>query len=382
MTGIGFHLPIMKYTFALLLTALAMAVSTPAAAQTVGYRIETVATGLVHPWSLAFLPGGGLLVTERPGRLRVIVPGADGRLTLRTAPVAGVPPVLAVGQAGLFDVLLDPDFATNRRLLLSFAHGTREANHLRVVSARFDGQQLQGLRPVFTSKPAKSDTQHFGGRMAWLPDRSLLFGMGDGNQERTDAQRLHTHLGKFLRIRPDGSVPADNPFVRHDGALPEIYSTGHRNPQGVLVVNGVPYAHEHGSRGGDELNRLAPGANFGWPITTGGVDYTYARITPYRSLPGVTPPLAEWTPSIAPAGLAWYDGALFPAWRGSLLVAALAEKSVRRIPMPNGTPGPQEVLFKELGERLRDVRVGPDGAVYLLTDSPQGRVLRVVPAGP
>lgn len=371
----------MKYPFALLLSALAMAMSAPTAAQTVGYRVETVATGLVHPWSLAFLPGGGLLVTERAGRLRVIEPGADGRPKLRTEPVAGVPPVLAVGQAGLFDILLDPGFATNRRLMLSFAHGTREANHLRVVSARFDGQQLQDLRPVFTSQPAKSDTQHFGGRMAWLPDRSLLFGMGDGNLERTDAQRLHTHLGKFLRIQPDGRVPADNPFVGRDGALPEIYSTGHRNPQGVQVVNGVPYAHEHGSRGGDELNRLSPGANFGWPITTGGVDYTYARITPYRSLPGVTPPLAEWTPSIAPAGLAWYDGALFPAWRGSLLVAALAEKSVRRVPMTNGMPGPQEVLFQELGERLRDVRVGPDGAVYLLTDSPQGRVLRVVPAG-
>lgn len=371
----------MKYLSSWVLAALAMAPSAPTTAQTVAYRVETVAAGLVHPWSLAFLPGGGLLVTERPGRLRVIAPGTDGRLQLRTEPVAGVPPVLAVGQAGLFDVLLDPDFATNQRLMLSFAHGTREANHLRVVSARFDGQRLQDLRPVFTSKPAKSDTQHFGGRMAWLPDRSLLFGMGDGNLERTDAQRLHTHLGKFLRIQRDGSVPADNPLVRRDGALPEIYSTGHRNPQGVVVVNGVPYAHEHGSRGGDELNRLAPGANFGWPITTGGVDYTYARISPYRSLPGVTPPLAEWTPSIAPAGLAWYDGALFPAWRGSLLVAALAEKSVRRVPMTNGMPGPQEVLFQELGERLRDVRVGPDGAVYLLTDSPQGRVLRVVPAG-
>lgn len=367
----------MKYLLALFLTALAMATS----AQTVAYRVETVATGLVHPWSLAFLPGGGLLVTERPGRLRLIERGADGRLQLRTEPVAGVPPVLARGQAGLFDILLDPDFATNRRLLLSFAHGTREANHLRVVSAKFDGRQLQELRPVFTSKPAKSDTQHFGGRMAWLPDGSLLFGMGDGNLERTDAQRLHTHLGKFLRIHPDGRVPTDNPFVGREGALPEIYSTGHRNPQGLVMVQGVPYAHEHGSRGGDELNRLAPGANFGWPITTGGVDYTYARITPYRSLPGITPPLTEWTPSIAPAGLAWYDGTLFPSWRGSLLVAALAERSVRRVPMTNGTPGPQDVLLQELGERLRDVRVGPDGAVYLLTDSPQGRVLRVVPRG-
>lgn len=367
----------MKYLLAILLSVLAMATS----AQTVAYRVETVATGLEHPWSLAFLPDGGLLVTERAGRLRVIEPGADGRLQLRTEPVAGVPAVLASGQAGLFDILLDRDFANNRQLFLSFAHGTREANHLRVVSARFDGRQLQGLRPVFTSKPAKSDTQHFGGRMAWLPDGSLLFGMGDGNLERTEAQRLHTHLGKFMRIQADGRVPNDNPFVGRDGALPEIYSNGHRNPQGVVVVNGVPFAHEHGSRGGDELNRLAPGANFGWPITTGGVDYTYARITPYRSLPGITAPLTEWTPSIAPAGMAWYDGALFPAWRGSLLVAALAERSVRRVPVIEGTPGPQEVLFKELGERLRDVRVGPDGAVYLLTDSPQGRVLRVVPSG-
>ncbi|MBX9872577.1 MAG: PQQ-dependent sugar dehydrogenase [Burkholderiaceae bacterium] len=371
----------MKYLLALLLAVLTTASSAQTAAQPPAYRIETVASGLDHPWSLAFLPGGDLLVTERAGRLRVIEPGADGRLQLRAEPVAGVPPVLALGQAGLFDILLDPDYANNRRLFLSFAHGTREANHLRVVSARFDGRQLQELRPVFKSRPAKSDTQHFGGRMAWLPDGSLLFGMGDGNLERTDAQRLHTHLGKFLRIHPDGRVPADNPFVNREGALPEIYSIGHRNPQGVVVVQGVPYAHEHGSRGGDELNRLAPGANFGWPITTGGVDYTYARITPYRSLPGITEPLTEWTPSIAPAGLAWYDGALFPAWRGSFLVAALAERSARRVPMSNGAPGPQELLFKELGERLRDVRVGPEGAVYLLTDSPQGRVLRVVPAG-
>jgi len=367
----------MRYLLALLLSALAMATS----AQTLPYRIETVATGLEHPWSLAFLPDGRMLVTERPGRLRVIERGAEGRFQLRPEPVAGVPPVLAKGQAGLFDLLLAPDFAHNGRLLLSFAHGTPESNHLRVVSARFDGRQLLDLTPIFTSRPAKSDTQHYGGRMAWLPDGTLLFGMGDGNQERTDAQRLHTHLGKFLRIQPDGRVPADNPWVGRDGALPEIYSIGHRNPQGVVVVNGVPYAHEHGARGGDELNRLAPGANFGWPITTGGVDYTYARITPYRNLPGITTPLTEWTPSIAPAGLAWYDGALFPAWRGSLLVAALAERSVRRVPMTNGTPGPQEVLFKELGERLRDVRVGPDAAVYLLTDSPQGRVLRVVPLG-
>lgn len=373
---------IMKYLLALLLTGLATASSAQTGAQPPAYRVETVASGLEHPWSLAFLPGGSLLVTERAGRLRLIERGADGLLKLRPEPVAGVPPVLAKGQAGLFDILLDPAYASNQRLWLSYAHGTGEANHLRVASARFDGRQLQELQPVFTSQPAKSDTQHYGGRMAWLPDGSLLFGMGDGNLERTDAQRLHTHLGKFLRIHPDGRVPADNPFVKREGALPEIYSIGHRNPQGVVVVQGVPYAHEHGSRGGDELNRLAPGANYGWPLTTGGVDYTYARITPYRSLPGITEPLTEWTPSIAPAGMTWYEGSRFPGWRSSLLVAALAERSVRRVPMTNGMPGPQELLFRELDERLRDVRVGPDGAVYLLTDSPQGRVLRVVPAGP
>jgi len=366
----------MKYVLIFLWGAWAWA----AAAQSTGYRVETVASGLEHPWSLAFLPGGRMLVTERPGRLRLIEPGPDGRPQLRPEPVAGVPPVLARGQAGLFDVVVDPAFAVNGRVLLSFAHDRPEANHLRVVSARFDGRQLQDVNPIFTSMPAKRDAQHFGGRMAWLSDGSVVFGMGDGNLERTDAQRLHTHLGKLLRIRPDGAVPTDNPFVQRADARPEIYSFGHRNPQGMVVINGVPYAHEHGARGGDELNRIRPGANYGWPVTTGGIDYTYARITPYRTLPGIEQPLVEWTPSIGPAGLAWYDGALFPAWRGSLLVAALVERSVRRVPMLNGVPGSQEVLFRDLGERIRDVREGPDGAIYLLTDSPSGRVLRVVPA--
>ncbi len=368
----------MKYVIAFFVGAWALV--TPVHAS--GYRVETVASGLEHPWSLAFLPGGRMLVTERAGRLRVIEPGPDGRALLRPEPVANVPAVLARGQAGLFDVVVDPAFASNGRVMLSFAHGKPEANHLRVVRARFDGRQLLDVQPIFTSQPAKAETQHFGGRMAWLADGSLLLGMGDGNLERTDAQRLHTHLGKLLRIQPDGSVPTNNPFLRRADARPEIYSIGHRNPQGMVVVDGVPYAHEHGARGGDELNRIEPGANYGWPVTTGGIDYTHARITPYRSLPGIQPALVEWTSSIAPSGLAWYDGALFPAWRGSLLVAALKERSVRRVPMVGGVPGTQEVLFQELGERIRDVRAGPDGAIYLLTDSANGRVLRVVPAAP
>ena len=351
-------------------------------AHATGYRVVTVASGLDHPWSLAFLPGGRMLVTERPGRLRLIEPGVNGQPQLRTEPVAGVPLVLARGQAGLFDVVVHPNFASNGQVLLSFAHGTPEANHLRVVRARFDGSRLLDVQPVLTTQPAKNDAQHFGGRMAWLADGTLAVGMGDGNLDRTDAQRLNTHLGKLLRIAADGQVPSDNPFTKTAGARPEIYSIGHRNPQGMVVVGGVLYAHEHGARGGDELNRIAPGANYGWPLTTGGIDYTYARVTPFQSLPGITPPLVDWTPSIAPAGLAWYDGALFPQWRGSLFVAALKERSVRRVPMVQGVPGAQELLFQELGERIRDVRAGPDGAIYLLTDSPTGRVLRVEPASP
>ena len=366
----------MKHVAAFIVGALAVVMSARAA----DYRIETVARGLDHPWSLAFLPDGRMLVTERAGRLRLIEPGPDGRAQLRPEAVGGVPAVLARGQAGLFDVVVDPAFAVNGRVMLSFAHGRPEANHLRVVRARFDGRQLREVQPVFTSQPAKAETQHFGGRMAWLADGTLLLGMGDGNVERTDAQRLHTHLGKMLRIKSDGSVPTDNPFLTRPDARPEIYTLGHRNPQGVVVVDGVPYAHEHGSRGGDELNRIEPGANYGWPLTTGGIDYTYARITPYRTLAGIQPPLVEWTPSIAPAGMAWYDGALFPAWRGSLFVSALKERSVRRVPLAKGAPGPQEVLFQEIGERIRDVRVGPEGAIYLLTDSADGRVLRVVPS--
>lgn len=354
----------------------------PGVGQAQAYKIETVVGGLEHPWALAFLPGGHLLVTERPGRLRVIERGADGRHTLRAEPVAGVPPVLARGQAGLFDLVLDPDFARNGMLYLSFAHGEPAANHLRVIRARFDGRRLHDVSVVFTSRPAKTHSQHFGGRMAVLADGTLIIGVGDGNLERTDAQRLNTHLGKLVRIRRDGSVPADNPYVGRSGALPEIYSSGHRNPQGMVFVAAEQalYAHEHGSKGGDELNRIARGANFGWPVTTGGVDYTGARITPYRSRPGITPPLVEWTPSIAPAGLTHYDGALFPTWRGSLFVAALKDRSVHRVPIRAGVPGTEEVLFLELGERLRDVRSGPDGALYLLTDQAQGKVLRVLPA--
>ncbi|MEH3085275.1 MAG: PQQ-dependent sugar dehydrogenase [Xylophilus ampelinus] len=376
---------------AVLAAAAALACAGPCAARAAEYRVETVAEGLEFPWSLAFLPDGRMLVTERAGRLRLIAPDASGRPALRAQPVAGVPAAMVHGQAGLFEVLVDPDFATNGWIYLSYAHGTRRANHLRVARARFDGERLHAVRTLFTSQPAKRHEQHFGARMALLGDGTLAVGIGDGNVERTDAQRLGTHLGKIVRIGRDGSVPADNPFVGRAGALPEIYSTGHRNPQGMaFVAGGAPgapgghregtlYSHEHGSKGGDELNVVRPGANYGWPVATASLDYNGARISPYRTLAGVVPARVEWTPAIAPAGLAHYDGGLFPAWRGSLFVAALKEKSVRRVPVADGAPGAQEVLFRELDARMRDVRAAPDGALYLLTDEERGRVLRVVP---
>ncbi len=353
-----------------LLTLCTWAAAAPA------YRVETIATGLDHPWSLAFLPDGDVLVTERAGRLRLI---ADG--VLRDAPIAGVPAVFASGQGGLFDIVLAPDFDTTGSVLLSFAHGTNGANGLRVVRARYTAAGLEEISTVFDARPRKRGGAHYGGRIALLGDRTFAVGVGDAFTLREAAQQLDSHLGKIVRMGLDGSVPRDNPFVAREGALPEIYSLGHRNPQGLVfdAASGVLYAHEHGPRGGDEINRIEAGINYGWPIATYGIDYTGAQISPWTEYEGMQSPLLHWTPSIAPSGMTLVRGAMFPAWRGSLLVSALAEKSVRRVPMDDGVPGKQEILFAELGERLRDVREAPDGAIWLLTDSARGRVLRVVP---
>lgn len=342
-------------------------------------RVETIADGLEFPWSIAFLPDDTMLLTERSGRLRVL---RDGNL-LPDA-VAGVPEVLVGGQGGLLDVVPDPAFAENRTIYLSFSFGTTGRNAIRVVSARFDGASLSDLRVVFTASPFKKGMSHFGGRMAFLPDGTLLLTTGEGFDYRESAQRLDSHLGKTIRINPDGSVPPDNPFVDQDGALPEIFTYGHRNPQAILVspADGSIFQHEHGPRGGDELNRIVAGRNYGWPVITYGRDYSGARISPFEAYPGMEQPLLHWTPSIAPAGMTLYDGTLFPEWRGDLFVAALAERSIRRIDLDNGTVVGQEVLFDDLGERMRDIRTGPDGALYVLTDSANGRVLRIVPDTP
>ena len=341
------------------------------------YQIETLADGLQHPWSLAFLPDGRMLVTERPGRLRLLSAEGD---TLAVS-LNGVPEVFASGQAGLFDVLLSPAFEADRQLYLSYACGNKRANHTCLAKATLGDNGLEGVSEIFRAQPAKQGAAHFGGRLAWLPDNTLILTLGDGFDYREQAQQLTSHIGSIVRLNPDGSVPDDNPLVERDDARPEIYSYGHRNVQGLVfdADNQRLIAHEHGPRGGDELNIIEAGANYGWPIATGGLDYTGAKVTPFTEYPGTVSPLLAWTPSIAPSGMARYTGEQFPAWQGDLLVGALVNREVRRVRLSDDGTNAEDVegLFGELEARIRDVRVGPQGAVYLLTDSPKGRLLRV-----
>lgn len=342
-------------------------------------KVETLAEGLINPWSLAFLPDGAILVTERDGKLRVIRDGA-----LAPEPVAGVPAVYAKSQGGLFDVMLHPDFATNRTILLSFAAGTPDANATRVVSATFDGAALSNVQTIFETKPLKNTPVHYGGRLALLPDRTLLITVGDGFNFREKAQDLSNGLGKIVRINLDGSIPADNPFAGREGTRPEIYSYGHRNEQGLVVDSetGVIYETEHGPMGGDELNIIDAGANYGWPIATYGLDYSGAQISPFTAYEGTKQPEKYWVPSIGPSGLALYKGDLFAGWKGDLFVGALAKTALHRLDMEGGKVVGEERYLE--GERIRDVREGPDGALYVTTEdhdgAPVGKVLRLTPA--
>lgn len=349
---------------------------TSACAKAAEYGIETLADGLSHPWAMAFLPDGDLLVTERSGHLRRI---RDGRL--QQEPIANLPEMFVGGQGGLLDIIPDPDFEDNHRLFISFSHGTKSANATRVISARLEGNRLEDISVIFTASPDKDTPHHFGARLALMPDQTLLVTVGEGFDFREQAQFLDNHFGKVIRINKDGSVPSDNPFTGAEGALPEIWTLGHRNPQGLLIsADGTVWLHEHGPRGGDELNRIRPGKNYGWPAITHGMDYSGAYVSPYVEAPGMEQPVTYWVPSIAPAGFCEYTADRFPQWQGNLFVAALAEKSVRRLVMHDGQVQSQEIMFTEIGQRIREVRAGPDGFLYLLTDSENGSVLRVLPA--
>jgi glucose/arabinose dehydrogenase len=344
-----------------------------------GYKVTEIANGLDHPWSMAFLPDGSMLVTERLGRLRLIRNGA-----LLAQPIAGVPAVHTGSQAGLFDIVLHPNFAQNNVVYLTYAAGTAAANGTQVARARFDGSSLRDVQVIFKAMPLKDTDNHYGGRMAFLPDGTFALTIGEGFEYREKAQDLTSDLGKIVRLKDDGSVPPDNPFLGQASVRPEIYTWGHRNEQGLIydAPSGRLYETEHGPRGGDELNIIEPHKNYGWPVITYGMDYSGAYVSPYTQRPGLEQPVIYWTPSIAPSGLAMYRGDKFPAWRGDLFVGALAFKHLRRVHLDeHGDVVFQEQLLNDLHWRIRDVRAAPDGYLYVCTDEPDGRVLRLEPAG-
>jgi aldose sugar dehydrogenase len=339
--------------------------------------VATVAEGLEHPWGLAFLPDGRMLVTERPGRLRVV--GTDGALS---APIAGVPEVYASGQGGLLDVALDPAFAENQLVYLSYSEPGGPGAGTAVARAKLAGDKLEQLQVIFRQVPKLDSGQHFGSRLVFLPDGTLIVTLGDRNRREHIADPK-SHVGKLVRINSDGGIPADNPFIGQAAYAPEIYSLGHRNAQGATLhpETAALWTAEHGARGGDEINQPQPGKNYGWPVISYGREYSGGKIGEGTEKPGLEQPVYYWDPSIAPAGMTFYTGDKFPAWRGNLFVGALKFKLLTRLTMEGNRVVAEERLLQDLDERIRDVVQGPDGYLYLLTDDDDGRVLRLAPAG-
>ena len=340
------------------------------------YKIETVAQGLDFPWSIAFLPNGDYLVALRVGELRRIT--ATGEIG---EPLRGLPQSYVAGQGGYFDIMLGPDFESNQTIYLSFAHGTPDANGTRIVKGTLTQDAVENVQTIFTVAPLKDTPVHYGGKMIFLKDGTLMMTTGDGFEYREAAQDKMSQLGKIIRINQDGTVPTDNPYADGKQGDPKVCTYGHRSPQGLVLdeVTDFVYMHEHGAKGGDELNLVLPAVNYGWPAVTKGINYSGAYVTPLKSAPGVEEPLTYWVPSIAPSGLAIYNGAAFPQWQGDLFVGALVDEEVRQIKIENGKAVAETSVFTEIAARIRDIRVGPDGYLYILTDSDNGKVLRVVP---
>lgn len=340
--------------------------------------LETVARGLDHPWGMAFLPDGRILVTERQGVLRVV----DGGNV--SEPVAGVPEVSAVGQGGLLDVALHPQFDDNRLVYLSFAEPREGGNATAVMRGRLpdDARRLEGVEVIFRQQPAFDGGHHFGSRLVFDREGALFITTGDRNRLRDLVQDGTNHIGKIIRVTEDGGIPVDNPAV--EGWLPEIWSMGHRNVQGAVLdpATGELWTVEHGARGGDELNRPEAGKNYGWPVISYGREYSGGRIGEGRTKAGLEQPAHYWDPSIAPSGMVYLTGETYPGWTGNLFVGALAGQHVARLTLEGGKVVGEERLFKGFA-RIRDVRQGPDGHLYLLTDegAPEGRIVKVVPAG-
>ena len=330
------------------------------------YQLDKFIDGLEKPWALAFLPNGDMLFTEWKGTLRHVKNGA-----LVSAPIGGVPEAYVAGQGGLMDIVLHPDFEHNRLVYLSLAIGNGKANRLRIIRGRLEVGRLENIQTVFESAPDKQPPVHYGGRMAFLPDKTLLITVGDGFNYREEAQNIGNHFGTIVRVADAGKIPRDNPFVDDERAQPEIWSYGHRNAQSLIydAMSDSVFQTEHGPQGGDELNHIKRGKNYGWPIATYGLNYSGARVSPYREYPNTESPLLHWTPSIGPSGMMLYDGPQFPEWRGDIFVTSLVFEYAIRVDMKGVHPtGEQEIIFAEIGARLRDIRMGPDGAIYILAE--------------
>ncbi len=346
-------------------------------------RVVTVVQGLDRPWGLDFLPGGQMIVTEKPGRLRIV--DTDGKLS---APIAGVPPVDDRGQGGLLDVTLHPDFARNRLVYLSYAEpGEDDANGTAAARGRLseDGTRLTDVTVVFRQEPKARSTLHFGSRIVFDGNGLMYVTMGERSFDRyrDQAQDLRSLLGKVVRLTDDGRVPPDNPFVGRVDARPEIWSYGHRNVQGAAIDprTGKLWTIEHGPRGGDEINIPEPGRNYGWPVVSHGVNYSGTPVgSGLKSAPGLEDPIQTWTPVIAPGGMTFYTAGLFPRWQGNLLVGGLVAQAVVRLELDGNRVVHEERLFRSLGQRIREAVVGPDGAVYAITDEIRGEIWRIVPA--
>ena len=342
-------------------------------------KVQTVASGLVYPWSLAFLPDGRMLVTERPGRLRIIA--ADGRLS---PPLGNVPKVYAVSQAGLMDILLARDFAQSRTIFVCYAEAAEGGGRIAVLRARLiedESPRLDDVTVIFRQKGPVSRGLNIGCRMVQAQDDNLFVTLGDHFGPKELAQKLDNHIGKIVRITPDGAAPANNPFIGNRGALPEIWAYGLRNAQGLAFnpADGKLWEQEHGPMGGDEINIIEKAQNYGWPRVSYGVNYDGTPVGSGKAtMEGVTDPIWHWTPSIAPSGIAFYTGDLIPGWKGSLLNGALKFELLSRLELKGNKILKEERLLQSMRERIRDVRQGPDGAVYLLTDNASGRILRIV----
>ena len=363
--------------FALLLIPAALAAKPQQTEQQlIDYQVVT--SGLKNPWSLAFLPDGRFLVTERPGRLRMIE--ADGRLLPQ--PIAGLPAIRASGQGGLLDVVLHPEFALNRWVYFSYSEPGPEGIGTAVARGRLDGMQLEDTEVLFRLMPKSSSGYHFGSRLVFDRQGYLFVTLGDRG-DRPRAQDLTDHAGSVIRLHDDGRIPADNPYVGRSDARPEIYSYGHRNIQGATLhpVSGRLWTHEHGPQGGDEINLPRPGVNHGWPVITYGANYGFGtRIGEGTEKPGMAQPLYYWVPSIAPSGMAFYQGDRFPAWQGDLFIGSLKFRLLVRLRIRDGQVVHEERMLQDALGRIRDVRVGPDGLLYLLTDADNGRLVRLIPA--